>query len=61
MGIMLFSEMEKDKTSWRPYWNYAIYRDGKRVKLIAGLIGIMLIIEITKKELPAVILELCYF
>ena len=51
IGIMLFKEMEKNKISQRPYWHYAIFRDGKRVKLIAGAIGIMLIIEIAKIKL----------
>ena len=37
--------------NWRPYSNYANYRDGQ-IELIGGHIGIMLIIEMAKIELP---------
>ena len=43
--LMLFTEMEKNKFSRQPYWNYTIYRFAK-FELTGGHIGIMLFINI---------------
>ena len=57
--IILFIEMEKNRINYRPYWNYAIFRDEKN-RINRRYIGIMLFIEIPKLELMAAILKLCY-